>query len=63
MALDINRIPADVLESLQERGHSIARIESMTAAEAFDEHLSWEGIIGFGRRFYRDALALSEAER
>lgn len=62
MALDINKIPAGVLENLRERGHSDAAIARMSAEQALSEFCEWEGLIGYGRSLYRHAIALSKAE-
>lgn len=47
MALDISRMNSTVLRRLIEAGHSTTEIAAMSAEEALDIWLRYEGIIGW----------------
>ena len=51
--MNIKKIPDDVLEDLQQRGHSNKEIAAMTPEEAFGEYCMWNGLIGYGPSLIR----------
>lgn len=61
--LSINTIPAHVIQDLKERGHSEEQIKAMSAKEAFNEYLAWNGILGWGSTLWHVVERLKEAEK
>jgi hypothetical protein len=62
MSLDLKKVPEHILDDLRSRGHSDDAIARMNAAKAFDEYLSWNGIIGYGSSVRAAVHALDAAE-
>ena len=60
--LDLEKIPEPIIENLRHRGHSDEDIRNMTPVRAFDEHCSWQGLLGYGRQLFRDVKYLEAAE-
>lgn len=59
---DIDKIPAEVLDALRERGHSDARIAKMDPVQMFKEYCNWHGLINWGGTLWAIVAELSELE-
>jgi hypothetical protein len=64
MALDLSKIPADVLADIRKRGYSDEEIAHFTPADAFNHFCMWHGLINWGDKLIRtlDALRASETK-
>lgn len=63
MALNLDRIPTDVLDDLLERvDDDRDKIAQMSVREAFNEWLVWNGIIGYTRKIISALDNLRAAE-
>lgn len=62
MALDLTKIPADVLADIRKRGYSDEEIARFSLSEAFGEFCAWHGLVNWGDTLLRVADALKAAE-
>lgn len=60
--LDPNKLHAEVISSLKERGHSVKAIAQMTPRRAFVEYCEWHGLLGWAGSLWDVALDLKSAE-
>ena len=58
--LDVDKIPADILADLRERG--VGNPADMTPDQAFDQWCEWNGLIAWGPRLRSVMEALRAAE-
>lgn len=59
---DIDKIPAEVLDALRNRGHSDARIAKMDPVFMFKEYCDWNGLVNWGGTLWFVVTELSELE-
>ncbi len=50
--MDLEKMPARLLDALRKRGHSDGKIAKMDGSEAFSEYCMWHGLIGWGPDLY-----------
>ena len=58
MLIKAELLPAEVQESLVNRGHSVLAIQNMSAEEIAEEHFNWIGCINSGRIFLHQCNAI-----
>lgn len=62
MGLNPDLIPANVLKDLFERDLTTDDVSSLSAADAFEHYLEWNGIIGYARSITEALDGLRDAD-